>query len=141
MSSNHFAFPVGINVFAIRDGMLLFGKRKGAAGEGEWGLPGGHLENGETMAHAAARELKEETSLEAQRFNFVNIVNGGSSTQGHYIQIGFLAENVQGEVVLMEPEKCFEWKWFPLDNLPENIFFGHKKQVEIFTKNFPFSES
>lgn len=133
-------FPIGTNVFVIRDGKLLLGKRKGAAGEGMWGLPGGHLEDGENMADAAARELKEETSLEAKRFTFLNLVNDNTNETRHYVQVGFLAEGAEGEPRLMEPERCFEWQWFPLDSLPENIFFGHAKQVELFLKNLRFAD-
>jgi 8-oxo-dGTP diphosphatase len=135
-------FPIGTNVFAIQDGKLLLGQRKNCVGEGEWGLPGGHLEYHENMEDAAARELLEETSLVAGKLTFVNIVNDNKRNDGgHYVQVGFKAEDLKGEVKLMEPERCSEWKWFPLNALPENIFFGHKKQVEIFLKNIQFGES
>jgi 8-oxo-dGTP diphosphatase len=134
-------FPVGINVFAIRDGKLLLGRRKGSAGEGMWGLPGGHLESGENMSDAAFRELKEETSLGAQELHFLNLVNDNANNTGHRLQVGFLAQNINGEVQLMEPERCFEWQWFPIGALPENIFFGHSKQIELFLKKIVFSDS
>lgn len=136
-------FPIGINVFVVRDSKLLLGKRKNSAGEGMWGLPGGHLEKGEDMPAAAARELQEETSLKARGFVFANLVNDNNreTNTAHYIQVGFLAESIQGEVQLMEPERCSEWKWFSLDALPENIFFGHAKQVELFLDKLPFGDS
>ncbi len=48
-------FPVGVNVFVIKDGKLLLGKRKNISGDGEWGLPGGHLEKNEKMEDGATR--------------------------------------------------------------------------------------
>ncbi len=134
-------FPIGINIFVIRDDALLLGKRKGAAGEGMWGLPGGHLEMGESMLDAAARELKEETSLQCSEFKFVGLANDNGRPDKHYVQAGFLAENCTGEVKLMEPEFCSEWQWFPLKALPENIFFGHTKQIELFLKGLLFGDS
>src|SRR3989344_5129174 len=95
-------YPVGINVFVIKDGKLLLGKRKGSSGEGQWGLPGGHLESGEGMVDAARRELQEETGLQATEFIFVNVVNDARQDV-HYVQVGFLAEGVTGEPSLMEP--------------------------------------
>jgi 8-oxo-dGTP diphosphatase len=133
-------FPIGINVFVVRDDKLLLGKRKNTAGEGQWGLPGGHLELEENMLDTAARELKEETSLTAKSFRFLNLVNDNAGNTRHYIQVGFLAEDVAGEVQLMEPERCSEWRWFPLDSLPENISFGHKKQTELFLAGTPFAD-
>ena len=82
-------YLVGINIFVIRDGKLLLGKRKNVAGDGEWGLPGGHLENHESMLGAAARELREETNLQASKFRFANLVND-SQGEKHYLQIGFV---------------------------------------------------
>jgi 8-oxo-dGTP diphosphatase len=75
MKDKRALFPVGVNIFVVRDGKLLLGKRKNVYGNGEWGLPGGHLESGETMVQAAARELDEETGLFARDFSFVNLVN------------------------------------------------------------------
>ncbi len=134
---SYFAFPIGINIFAVWDGKLLLGRRKGAYGAGEWGLPGGHLEQGETMVLAAARELAEETSLTASGFAFANLTNDNNSIE-HYIEVGFVAEGLAGEVALMEPDKCSEWRWFPLDALPPDIFSGHRAQIASFRKGVPF---
>lgn len=128
-------FSVGINVFVIRDGRILLGLRRNVAGEGTWGLPGGHLEFGERMVAAAARELAEETGLHASSFQFVNLVNNLPEERAHYLQVGFIAEGVAGNPTLREPERCVEWTWFPLDQLPENIFFAHVDQIRCFLNN------
>ncbi|BDP40874.1 hypothetical protein DAETH_08430 [Deinococcus aetherius] len=45
-------------------GRVLLGRRAGVAyGEGLWGLPGGHVERGEGLAEAAAREAREEVGV------------------------------------------------------------------------------
>jgi hypothetical protein len=43
-----------------------------------------------------------------------------------------------GELVNNEPEKCESWEWFDLDDLPENIFFGHSKFFPTFKKGINF---
>lgn len=125
------SFKVGANVFVVRDKKLLLGLRKNVFGDGFWGLPGGHLEMNEAMTDAAARELEEETGLSAEKFTFTNLVND-HQREGHHIQIGFIAENVKGEPEIKEPDRCEKWQWFPLDELPENLFIAHKKQIELF---------
>lgn len=138
--SQYEKFHVGANVFVVKDGKLLLGKRKNVYGAGSWGLPGGHLEYKESMKVAAKRELKEETGLSATDFEFVNLVNDTRHDE-HYLQVGFLAKDVDsGEPVLKEPERCEEWKWFDLNDLPEPIFVSHKKQIESFKNKKYFSD-
>src|SRR3989338_1421190 len=128
------AFPVGINVFIVKDNKLLLGKRKNALKGNAWCLPGGHLEYKELMEHTAARELEEETGLKAQKLTFENIVNDPNNKGGHYIHIGFCADNVQGKPTVREPDKCSEWKWFDLDKLPNKLFGGHSALIKLFVK-------
>src|SRR5262245_31889419 len=55
---------VGIGVFIFNEaGHVLLGKRINSHGHGTWGLPGGHLEYGETPIECAIREAREETGL------------------------------------------------------------------------------
>jgi 8-oxo-dGTP diphosphatase len=125
------SFSIGINGFIVRDNQLLLGKRKNCFGEGDWGLPGGHLEFGESLYQAASRELREETGLEVTKWRFSNLVNYPQN-QKHYLQIGFIAEEFLGEPELKEPELCYEWQWFPFEALPQNIFVPHKEHIQTF---------
>ena len=131
---------VAVNVFVVRDGQLLLGKRK-TTGDGSWGLPGGHVEYMESLVDAAARELAEETGLVANELVFNNFVNEPDQENGtHYVHVNFVAKGFSGEPQLMEPDKCYEWQWFELDNLPENIFHGHRLCVPAFLEHSPFND-
>jgi len=140
MPDKYQTFHIGINVFVVKDQKLLLGKRKNTYGAGMWGLPGGHLETGEAMVDAAARELMEETGLNAKSFSFSNIVNDRSGNQ-HYLQIGFTAQDITGELTLREPERCEEWQWFQIDKLPPNLFPPHIKQIENFIHQVHFIDA
>ncbi len=123
-----FTIGVGVNNFVIKDNKVLLGKRAGnRSGSGLWNLPGGHLEFGEHLIEGASRELFEETGLIAKESHFVQLINSPDQDQFHYIQINFLVTKWEGEPTLKEPDKCSEWKWFDLDNLPEDIFYAHKQ--------------
>lgn len=123
---------VSANIFVVRDNKLLLGKRKNCAGDGFWGLPGGHIEYMESLTAGAQRELAEETGLTADLV-FQGIVSNPLKDDGtHYVHINFLAENVVGNPKLTEPNKCYGWEWFSFDNLPEDIFIGHKKDIPAF---------
>ncbi len=131
-------FPVGINVFVVRNGKLLLGKRKSSYHDGEWGVPGGHLEEGESMLACAARELVEETGIKASKFRLAITDNDPRQDRFHYIHFAFLAEDAEGEAQLAEPHACYEWDWFGLHNLPEPLFIGHRAFIKGFVEGKSF---
>ena len=57
---------VGVGAVVVRDGKALIIKRAHEPRKGEWSLPGGLLELGESLQDAARREIKEETSLDIE---------------------------------------------------------------------------
>lgn len=124
---------VGIGVLIQNnDGQILLGLRKGSHGEGEWAFPGGHLEFGETVFETARREVQEETGLNIEKFELISVVDEMryiESNGKHYLNIGVRAFYESGEPKIMEPEKCVEWRWFGLDNLPDKIFEASEKTI------------
>lgn len=54
---------VAVGGVAVVDGALLLIQRATDPHAGKWSIPGGHVESGETLAHAVERELLEETGL------------------------------------------------------------------------------
>lgn len=128
---------IGVNVFVIRDNKVLFGKRIGKVGHGTWCLPGGHFEYGESLMDAAKRELREETGIISDNLEFVHIINDPEE-HTHYVHINFLAKDFQGEAEVTEPDKFAEWRWFEIDQLPEDIFSGHKKFIPTFLRKLTF---
>jgi len=118
-------FTVAVDLFIVRDGKLLLGKRQNSFGAGKWGLPGGHLEKDETIEQAALRELKEETGLTAKSVEFVTVFNNNNREEP-YIHFGMLAVDVAGEPKIMETDKCEAWQWFDLNKLPnDDILWVH----------------
>ncbi len=127
---------VGIGVMIQNEkGEALLGLRQGSHGAGEWCFPGGHLEWGETVFETAKREVKEETGLDVSRFELISVFDEMRyirTDNKHYLNIGVKAEYQGGEPKLMEPDKCKEWRWFGLDNLPEKML----ESTENIIKNY-----
>lgn len=62
---------VGVGVILVRPGSVLLVRRGKPPGQGNWALPGGAQELGETVEATARRELREETALEVGALHFV----------------------------------------------------------------------
>jgi len=116
---------------------ILLGVRKNCYGAGTYGLPGGRLELNELLEECAKRELLEETGINVKSLEFIGAIRDFQKDH-NFIHFGFVCNNFDGEVKLMEPEKCEGWQWFPLDNLPENILPGHVQAINIFLKKDSF---
>lgn len=119
---------VGVSLLVVRefDGepYILLGLRKGSHGDGEWGTPGGHLENGESFEEGALSELEEECGEEIE-VSFPKplcVANLRDYLPKHYIDIGMVSHWVSGDPKLMEPGKCAGWTWHPMDRLPSPLF-------------------
>jgi 8-oxo-dGTP diphosphatase len=112
---------LGVGVLLVnREDQVLLGKRKGSHGEGQWALPGGHLEFGESFEDCARRELEEElgTDIEYNGLHVVSVINLMEYYPKHYIDIGMMAFYDGGEPEVMEPDKVETWEWFWMYNLP-----------------------
>lgn len=117
---------VGVGILIENEeGEILLGLRKGSHGSGEWSIPGGHLEFGETIFETAKRETKEETGLDVDTFELISVLDEMryiESDGKHYINLGVRAVYKGGEPKVCEPEKCVEWKWFNMNDLPTDMF-------------------
>jgi mutator protein MutT len=89
--------------------------------DGLYDFPSGHLEEGETLHQAAARELREETSLiiDPDELVLVHVNQNSSEREKPYINFVFLIKNWIGTPLINEPQKCDHIDFFHLDALPE----------------------
>lgn len=130
----------GVAVMITRDGKILLGKRKGAHGAGTWSFPGGKPEAGESDENAVKRETKEECGLELTNLQAFasNIVEFEEINEVHQTRF-FTANALPGqEPVLLEPNKCEEWRWFGWDEVPRPLFEPVRNLFESFEQGYQF---
>jgi len=116
-------FPlVGVGAIIIEDGRVLLVKRGHPPLAGEWSIPGGVLEVGETLREAVIREAREETCLRVEPADLLGVYDRVSrdddgGTVYHYVLIDFLCRRVGGEA--RAADDADEVRWFTLEEAGE----------------------
>jgi len=100
---------VGIGGVVIEQGRALLIKRGSEPLRGEWSIPGGTLELGESLQEGVARELMEETGIEVRVLDLIEVFDrifpgkeesGNDTNQKprfHFVIADYLCERVSGE--------------------------------------------
>jgi mutator protein MutT len=138
---SHFQLLSASHLFLIKDRKILLTRRKGAWKSGFYSVPAGHLDGGETALEAMIREAKEEVGIVVERddMHLVHTIHY-KTLAGEYISFFFLADRWQGEPENLEPEKCDDVSWFPLDALPENTIPYIQQAIDGYRKGKTYSE-
>ena len=92
--------------------------------KGSWALPGGFLEEHETLEEGAARELKEETGVAVgldQLFQLKAYSQPNRDPRTRVISVVFLAKVQEGTKAAADDDAA-DAKWFQLDDLPALAF-------------------
>lgn len=117
--------PIPAVTLVVRRGCeVLLARRAKAPCKGELSLPGGFLETGETVAECAARELREETGLEAVSFSVIG-VETDSTAYGAVVLTVVEAVGWTGEAVA--GDDASELSWHRLDDVPPLAFSAHER--------------
>ena len=115
---------VCVGAVAVVDGRLLLIRRGHGPAAGEWSVPGGRVEGGETLAEAVVREVAEETGLEA----VCDDLGGGVERIGddhHFVIFDFYVTVLDGpETTPKAGGDAAEAAWVPVDEI------GHLRLAE-----------
>lgn len=133
---------VGVGAVIVKDNLVLLVRRGQAPLLGEWSLPGGVLECGETLRDAAIREALEETGLEVETGMLLGVYervirSENGRVRYHYVLIDFLCRVVAGD--LKAGSDAADVRWFEsaeLDglNLPRDTRDVIEKGLKGATK-------
>ncbi|KKQ78154.1 MAG: hypothetical protein A3A96_00310 [Candidatus Zambryskibacteria bacterium RIFCSPLOWO2_01_FULL_39_39] len=132
----------GFGIILKKEGKILLGMRhpdpdkadSAFRSSGEWCLPGGKLEWGESFEEGAIRETKEETGITIQDPKVISVHNC-KNEHAHFMTVGLVTEKWHGEAKVMEPDEIVEWQWFDLKKLPSPRYFPSFEVIENYLQN------
>ena len=109
---------------------ILLIKRGNDPFQGSWALPGGFLDEQETLEEAAARELQEETGISVQPGDLVQLKAYSEPKRDPRTRVIGVAFSivVPVETVAEADDDAADAKWFKIDELPE-LAFDHSTMI------------
>ena len=125
--SGRYPQPV-VGVVCLRADAVLLIRRSKPPREGEWSVPGGRVEWGETLAQAALRELTEEAGVTATLLDLVGVYDGVfPADDRHYVLIDYAARWVAGEPV--GGDDALEARFWPVAEAIEAVGWAPTKDL------------
>lgn len=123
---------VGVGVVVWRDDKFLLVRRGKAPNQGQWSLPGGAQQLGETVFEAARREIMEETALDVEILGLVDVVDGikvddRGRVQFHYTLVDVVAQSNLGEAVAGDDATAVDW--YQLDDLADLGLWSETERI------------
>ncbi len=128
-------------VFAFFEGTakVLLINRKNEPFKGFWAIPGGFVDMDEELEGAAARELKEETSLTSVELKQMHTFGTcGRDPRGRQITIVFMGIVEQPTPKIKPGDDAQKAKWFDIKKLPQNLAFDHDEVLKFAIKKLKY---
>lgn len=120
MRAAHTSPVVGVGAVIVRDGKAIIIKRANEPYQGQWSIPGGRVELGESLKDAVRREMREETGLEVDVGPLIEVFeriqhDETSELRYHFVIIDYLCSCAGGD--LCAGDDAADAKWVTSEEL------------------------
>jgi ADP-ribose pyrophosphatase YjhB (NUDIX family) len=130
---------VGVAVAVVNDGgEFLLQKRS----DGQWGVPGGFIELGESTEEAGRREVFEETGLEIGKLDLVGVFSGKqhhvklqNGDEFYPLTVAYISKEILGGDLKADGEETIEARFFSVSELPDQLNPLIKNLINQFALN------
>ncbi|CAN5625834.1 NUDIX hydrolase [soil metagenome] len=142
MKQRHQVIPAVYLVLIKENKALLSRRFRTGYMDGYYSLPSGHLNGGESLVSALAREAKEEIGIEIEPKNtqLIHVMHRVAAEGDHErIDFYFTTFDWRGDIANLEPHKCDELKWCPTNKLPDNTVPEVRLSLEHIDKGGKYS--
>ena len=140
MNKDGYKNPVPtVDIIIQASSRILLVKRKKEPFKGCMAIPGGYVNEGETVENAAKREVKEETSLDVELIDILGVYSDPKrDPRGHNMStvfIGKISDINNGIIKAAAADDALELRWMDLEAIPEEKFaFDHKSILMDYMK-------
>ena len=116
---------IGANICIIQNKKILLTKREDFE---VWCLPGGAVDDNESVTQAAIREAREETGLEVKLTRLIGIYSRTSWPGAVTHIVSFLAEPIGGKID-PDPNEVIEIGYFGPDEIPDDLLTWNRQRI------------
>jgi len=108
---------IGVGAVLICKGKILLEKRKGEPGRGKWSIPGGLVELGERIEETVIREVKEETGLDVDNPELIDVVDNinveaDGKIKYHFVIVDYFVKFKGGTLKAADDAEELKWVAF-----------------------------
>lgn len=121
-----------VSAIVVRERQVLLVKRANEPHRGEWCLPSGFAECGESVAEAVLRELAEETGLRGEVIRLVDVASSPNSYYGDLLFLTFEVKEVGGQLAAADDAE--EVRYFPVAETPPLAFPPNTKALARYAE-------
>ena len=138
---DRFKLVVAVHLILIKDGKILLLRRYNTGYEdGNYSVVAGHIEKNESVIKAMQREALEEAGIKIKKedLKIVHVMHRNAEDR-ESIDYFLTCEKYEGQIKIMEKDKCDELKFYELNRLPDNVISYVREAIEHYKDNKHFS--
>jgi 8-oxo-dGTP diphosphatase len=123
-----------VDAIIQKSNFILLVKRRKDPYKNQFALPGGFVNEGETIEEAIKREVYEETSLEVHPIDILGVYSDPKrDPRGHIMTVVFIVIIIRGNTRAVDDAK--EISWIPIEKIKDiQIAFDHKLVIHDYLR-------
>lgn len=137
---SRFKMRVAVHLISKNNNKVLLLRRYNTGYEdGNYSVVAGHVDGNETIISAMKREAKEEACIDIDEKDLKIVQVMHRKAEDESIDYFLYCEKYTGNIIIGEPNKCDELKFYEIDKLPKNTIPYIKQAIENHKNGVEFS--